>query len=242
MVKKIVFDRQVTKGRSGTIWRAQFISFPSSFDKFVYAEVTAAETTPEFDCRRNASHSSIDFVHRLEIDVFGGVEVAPFLPIVNGGYVIAGRKTGDTLVKGGLTGIRLKDIVRVQVNQSQRHTFECRYVEVAGRGGASTNVRCVGDDKCPTCHVAEIVCVGCGQVNNPCDRCGAQTVGEGEGLFQIDWGAGPWIVERAQWDGSDIFHVSGAGGGLFVTERARAILTANAPEFFEFSPAILRDA
>ncbi|MFV0443487.1 MAG: hypothetical protein ACK5Q5_07945 [Planctomycetaceae bacterium] len=114
-----------------------------------------------------------------------------------------------------LKPVRIADVSREEAARWQQEKYgHIKLLELQFRGQ-----RCYRDvllegtqNHCPFCGRRPLVCIGCGLENNPCAKCGKQTIvvfnkhlGEGDRRIpaQNQWNERPLIVEASRWDGSD---------------------------------------
>jgi hypothetical protein len=241
MHSKMIYNASGVNLVHGKVWKAEYVAFPSSFHDAIYGEVVDEEVMDRRQCQIDPEHITGKEVISISLDVYDGGSVGLFVPLSNHGYMIGTNHLLELLHQQAITGLVMKSVVRAGVNQSRHQHLSLSYVDVVGMGGECKRLQTVGDtNRCLHCGQVDMICKGCGLINNPCYRCGLPTVGDGSDVMFEDGTAGiVHVVESNEWDGSDVFTVSGDGGGLFVSSRFRTIVSDICPEFFEFSEALV---
>jgi hypothetical protein len=216
----------------------------------IYCECTKDRSRDLFECPVSRMHQTRLSCDSVSVDLFGGPKVGNFVPVCQHGHNIVSAKFADQLKRSGLTGWRVRPVVKVEVNQSKVAHPELLLFEVVGKGGICRRFRVTPPaTKCPFCGRELMICPGCGKINSPCWQCGKPTlVAEDENPGPTDKrvriGKYPdrLIVEAKDWDGSDLFAVEGNGGSWFATNKAKAWFEANHIDEVVFKPALLNEA
>jgi hypothetical protein len=247
----ITYDDASGDLRPGVIWEMATKDFSDLLDlKIIRCECTKDRSRELFECPLSRVHHTGLTCDSVSVDLFGGPKLGNFVPVTNHGHNIVSAKFADLLKRSGLTGWRVRQVVKIEANQSKVKEPELLLFEVVGKGGICHRYKVTpADAKCPFCGREPMICPGCGKIISRCWQCDKPTlVGEeehpGSADKRVRIGKYPaaLIVAAKDWDGSDLFSVEGSGGSWFATNKAKAWFEANHIEEIVFKPALLNEA
>lgn len=246
---RIAYDASSGNPTPGQIW--QFRVRCERLDGIVYGETAYQESIPVNKCEYDENHVTQREYVRIVLDLFGGPDFGDFVPVGDFQWIVATDEFVERLRKSGLHGWKAEAIVHLGCDQRSRGRrrktlHQLYFLEFAHEEWRSSRLKVVaGQNRCPHCFQAPMVCPGCAENNWPfCKRCGRATLynpdhpeySDPRGYALENYPPAVSVVDGNIWDGSDFFYFDGVP---FVSERARRWLNRVGAEPIEIKEALI---
>lgn len=169
-------------------------------------------------------HQVQPFVEHLEGDLYGGPFAGDFVIDATLGWLVVTAAFADLIRKTQLTGYDLRPF-KIIVNQSVIPTVELFHLQPIGRNCERPPSVVRGENRCPHCGRARVVCETCGYRWFTCPHCNQQMYAtpasfsgaEDKRLLIEPPGCNGGILEGHRWDGTDFV---GSHDHIYFSRRA----------------------
>jgi hypothetical protein len=240
----IYYDLRSGKLEKGHVW--QWVRPDIAFVHCTYGEFVSWKTEDVCKCPLDKRHVTGLRVTECTIDLLGGARLADFVPVgVCVGHQIVSEAFAKRLPDSKLRGYVFRDIIKIQVNQTDLKKPKLRYLDITGTAGFDRRLK-VRDaaNLCPHCGRLPVICPGCGDLQRECLHCGRKTLflprapeASAKDGFRLEgYPNDKHVVEAKDWDGSDWFE---CGGVPFISTKVKEWLEKTHTHPVDIRPALL---